>query len=133
MQAETNSTSGSTTRRSMWGSRVDAGTKRGCRQADVKRALAVQPIRCFYEERVSRIGIEELPEVTGDAAVPHRGLEVVPPLAPHHEQRRTRPILPAHHQVGVEELAVEVLEEPRPSRIDRKSTRLNASHEWISY
>src|SRR6266568_814909 len=117
MQAETNSTSGTATRRSMWGSRGDAGTKQPCRQADVKRALAVQPIRGLHEERVPRVGIEQPIEVSRDIAGTHRRLEVVASLTPDQKQRRAGPVLPPHHQVRVEELGVEVLEERRRSRV----------------
>ena len=87
---------------------MDAGTKRRCRQADVKRALAVQPIRGLHEKRVSWVGFEELPEVPRDVAVPYRRLEVVASLTPDQKQRRPGPVLPPHHQVRVEELGVEI-------------------------
>src|SRR5258706_13260383 len=108
MQAETNSTSGSATRRSMWRSCEDPGTRRRCRQAAVKRALVVQPIRDLYEERVPRVGIEQPMEVTRSIAGAHRRLEVVTSLTPDQKQRRAGPVLPPHHQVRVEELGVEV-------------------------
>src|SRR6266498_4598402 len=108
MQAETTITSGSATRRSMLCSRVDAATKRRCRQADVKRTLAVQPIRGLHEERVARVGVEQLIEVSRNSAGTHGRLEVVASLIPHQEQGRARSILPSHHKIRVEKLDVEI-------------------------
>src|SRR6267378_2424806 len=70
--------------------------------------LSVEPVRRLDQERVPRIGLEQLLEVPRHIPGSLRRLKVVPPLIPDQEQRRPRAILPPHHEIRVEELDVEI-------------------------
>src|SRR2546428_2770778 len=114
---------------------------------------ALQPVGHLEQERVVRVGVEQVTEVAGERLRALRRRGVLPPLVPHEEQGRARAILPPHHQVGPELLEVELAGARHRIRLvavvvrrgarlrqlahvrvrDRKSTRLNSSHDQISY
>src|SRR3989441_7031239 len=72
-----------------------------------ERGSALQPVGHLEQERVVRMGVEQVAEVAGERPRALRRREVLPPLVPHEEQRRPGAILPPQHQVGAELLEVE--------------------------
>src|SRR5579864_1433886 len=71
-------------------------------------ALPVQPVGGFDQEGVVRVQVEEIAEVSLHTVDARERLEGANPLlGPHHEDGGTGPVLPAHHQIGVELFVVQ--------------------------
>src|SRR5437588_955217 len=82
-----------------------------------RAALAVDPVRQLHEEGVVGPLVEEIAQIAPEAARALGAGRLVTPLAPHYEQRRAGPVLPAEHDIGAELLVVEPARVVRDRRV----------------
>src|SRR5947208_14278535 len=77
-------------------------------QRPMSDGSALQPVGHLEQERVVRMGVEQVAEVGRDRLRALRRRGVLPPLIPHEEQGRAWAILPPQYEVGPELLEVEL-------------------------
>src|SRR5207245_11465356 len=78
-------------------------------QRPMSDGSALQPVGHLEQERVVRMGVEQVAEVGRDRLRALRRRGVLPPLIPHEEQRRARAMLSPRYDDGPKMIAVEGL------------------------
>src|SRR5215213_8636251 len=71
------------------------------------RPLPPHPVRRLHQKHILRTRPEDISIITRRRERTHVAIALITSLRPHHEQRRTGPVLPPRHDARVEALLVE--------------------------